>query len=627
MNTVVALGVPTLPRTGATARDRRAFFQLPADTLERARLMALCLCLLLAVDVIAMTVAGSRSRQHWQLALAGEAWLCWQWFRNYQRQRSRLAWTVAEGAALILLAVLAGPDRTLPLMYGGIGLRALLGDRAVALTCLASILAYAGASLLASPLSFSPALGTPILTQAGGLGATACVVYLLASLIRQQEQVMAGLCGWEQAGVASAVGRSREQVYQAALQAALSVVAAPGATAQILQDDGEQRTVAATLGPVTEAIDGTLRQFSWQGFGTGGDRKPVELQFPLPGPSGPEGTLVVTGPRSVSHAQRDGLRVLVSQVAVALTNVRLQEELALSSVEARYRSVVLSTSDLITIVGRDGRIRYQAPSVTQILGYRQPELIGQDLSAVLHPADVLRARRYMAALTAGGSGMPIEWRLRHQDGSWRHVETVGTSLLHDPQTDGIILTSRDISDRKWLEQQLLDQTARDPLTGLANRTLFGEQLAKVLHANRFPLQGAAVLFLDLDNFTAINDNLGHDEGDRLLRAVAERLRSCLRPGDLAARLGGDEFAILLDTDSRAELAPVVAERLLAVLRAPFLLASQNLVVGVSIGIAIATTSADSPGKVLREADRAMCEAKRSGKGRYAVAPMAANSAT
>ena len=626
MNTVVALGAPTLPRTGARPEDRRAFFRLPADTLQRARLVTLYLCLLLAVDVIAMTLAGSRSRQHWQLALAGEVWLCWQWYRNYQRQRSSLAWTVAEGAALILVAVLAGPNRALPLMYGGIGLRALLGDRAVALTCLASILAYAGASLLASPLSTSAGLGTPILTQAGGLAATASVVYLLASLVRQQEQVMAALSGWEQAGVPSAVSRSREQVYQAALQAALTLVASPGATAQILQDDGERRIVAATLGPDTEAIDATLRPFSPQAFWTGGDPKPIEIQFPLLGPSGPEGTLVVTGPRFVSRGQRDGLGILAAQVAVALTNVRLQEDLALSSVEARYRSVVLSTSDLITILGRDGRIRYQAPSVTQILGYRQPELIGQDLSALLHPADVLRARRYIAALTASGSGMPIEWRLRHQDGSWRHVETVGTSLLHDPQTDGIILTSRDISDRKWLEQQLLDQTARDPMTGLANRTLFGEQLAKVLHANRFPLQGVAVLFLDLDNFTAINDNLGHDEGDRLLRAVAERLRSCLRPGDLAARLGGDEFAILLDTDSRAELAPIVAERLLAVLRAPFLLASQHLVVGVSIGIAIATTSADSPGKVLREADRAMCEAKRSGKGRYAVAPMAANSA-
>jgi diguanylate cyclase (GGDEF)-like protein/PAS domain S-box-containing protein len=319
--------------------------------------------------------------------------------------------------------------------------------------------------------------------------------------------------------------------------------------------------------------------------------------------------------------------VLASHIATALTNLRLQEELALCLVDARYRSVVLSTSDLITIVGRDGRIRYQAPSVTPILGFRQSDLIGRELSTLLHPEDVMRARNYVSRLSAaGGTGKPIEWRLHHQDGSWRQVETVGTSLLHDPHVDGIILTSRDISDRKRLEKQLVDQASRDPLTGLANRTLFGEHLAKVLEANRFPVQGAALLFLDLDNFKTINDKLGRDAGDCLLRDWAARVTSCLRPGDLIARLGGDEFAILLDTESRADLAPRVAERLLVALRIPFVLAGQHIVVGASIGIAVATTSEEDPRSLLQRADSAMYKAKHSGKGTYTMAKTATSSA-
>ncbi len=365
--------------------------------------------------------------------------------------------------------------------------------------------------------------------------------------------------------------------------------------------------MVATLGPSAEEFGwaSLRRRFSLPAPRRGGAIQPIEVLFPLVGPSGPKGNLILVDPslRVLSRARQNGLMALASQVAVTLASVRLQEELTLSLVDARYRSVVLSTSDLITIIGRDGRIRYQAPSVTPILGYRQPELIGKEFATLLHPEDLLRARRYVAELSAaGGTGTPIKWRLCHQDGSWRQVETIGTNLLHDPHIDGIILTSRDIGDRKRLEQQLLDPAARDPLTGLANRTTFGEYLARVLDANRFPTLGAAVLFLDLDNFKTINDKLRHDSGDRLLRDLADRLRSCLRPDDMAARLGGDEFAILLDTDSRADLVPRVAERLPAALRAPFLLARQHITIGVSIGIAVAATREDTPGTLLHMAD-------------------------
>jgi diguanylate cyclase (GGDEF)-like protein len=113
--------------------------------------------------------------------------------------------------------------------------------------------------------------------------------------------------------------------------------------------------------------------------------------------------------------------------------------------------------------------------------------------------------------------------------------------------------------------------------------------------------------------------LGHEAGDNVLREVAERLRHCLRQGDLAARLGGDEFAVLLNTDTHSDLAPRVAERILAALRPPFLLAGQEVTVGVSIGIAVAATNEEVPSTLLRKADLAMYEAKHDGKGGYSVA--------
>jgi len=203
----------------------------------------------------------------------------------------------------------------------------------------------------------------------------------------------------------------------------------------------------------------------------------------------------------------------------------------------------------------------------------------------------------------------------HGDGSWRDFETVLSDLLDDEDVRGVVLNSRDMTDRKSLEARLRQQAFHDPLTGMANRALFAD---RVEHSLAWVASTAAtrVLLLDLDDFKTVNDSLGHAAGDLLLEGVAERLRTAVGPGDIIARLGGDEFAILVDRSS-TESSDSLALRLFDALRDPFTLTGQEFFVNCSIGIAEGTRADVAADGLLRDADAAMYHAKRQGKGTYA----------
>ena len=205
------------------------------------------------------------------------------------------------------------------------------------------------------------------------------------------------------------------------------------------------------------------------------------------------------------------------------------------------------------------------------------------------------------------------WRVRHRDGTWLHSETVAANLLEDPNVRGLVLNTRDVSDRKELEAQLVHQAFHDGLTGLANRTLFTERVELALARSA---QGElAVLFIDLDDFKLVNDSLGHAAGDQLLVAAARRLQGCLRPTDVAARLGGDEFAVLLDRVTDAEAAATVAGRVLDTLHQPFGLNGRTIPIKASLGVATGRPGTDEADELLRNADVAMYAAKAGGKDR------------
>ena len=312
------------------------------------------------------------------------------------------------------------------------------------------------------------------------------------------------------------------------------------------------------------------------------------------------------------------IAVLVRQYMAVSENVRLSAEAAARASEARFRSLVQHSSDIIAVVSPETRIRYQTPSVERLLGYRPEALDGTLLSDLLHPEDQPRALAMIAEMTQRGTTPPpFEWRLRRRGGEWFFAEVIATNLLDDPTIAGLVLTIRDIQERKTLESQLTHQAFHDPLTKLANRALLSDRVA---HAQARNLRGGrpcSVLLLDLDDFKAINDTFGHVAGDEVLVEAARRILSCIRAGDTAARLGGDEFALLLEDTPDVGTPREVADRLAAALRAPIVLQGKEVFLSASTGIAIGIPG-EAEGELLRNADVALYIAKEKGKGGFEV---------
>ena len=313
-------------------------------------------------------------------------------------------------------------------------------------------------------------------------------------------------------------------------------------------------------------------------------------------------------------------RVLAGQ------NRRLQEQATterllmvdLQRSEERFRSLVRNASDGVVVLGADGLIRYESPAVERILG-RSPEAgIGKPGTTDIHPDDRAGVERRFAEVAAvGGAEAAFEFRARHADGSWRTLEAIGKNLLDDPAVGGIVVNYRDITERKALEEQLRHQAFHDVLTGLANRSLFRDRLGHALARASRGANPTAVLYLDIDDFKAVNDRFGHAEGDRLLVAVADRLRSATRAGDTVARLGGDEFAVIVEESDPTE-AQAAADRILAALRESFDLGDREATVRASIGIAIHDVDGGDADEVLRRADIAMYAAKARGGDGHAT---------
>ena len=155
---------------------------------------------------------------------------------------------------------------------------------------------------------------------------------------------------------------------------------------------------------------------------------------------------------------------------------------------------------------------------------------------------------------------PVEFRLRHRNGSWRTFESLGTNCLANPHIKGIVWNSRDITDRKVIQQRIQHLAYHDNLTGLPNRSLLQDRLAHSIARAERSGRRVGVLFIDLDNFKNINDTLGHDVGDELLRQVSRRLTECVRLEDTIARQGGDEFIVLLDSLEDGRGASIVAQK-------------------------------------------------------------------
>jgi diguanylate cyclase (GGDEF)-like protein/PAS domain S-box-containing protein len=271
---------------------------------------------------------------------------------------------------------------------------------------------------------------------------------------------------------------------------------------------------------------------------------------------------------------------------------------------------------VILTVGVDGTLMFASPACERTLGLRPDEVAGKNLLGVWAGEDADRLRAFLGevAATPGEPVGPVEMRIER--GPERYVlEIVGSNLTNDPAVQGLALNLRDVTERKALEEQLRQLAFHDSLTLLANRSLFRDRLQHSLTLAQRAHNQMAVMFVDLDNFKSVNDSLGHDVGDRLLQAVAQRLVKSTRFSDTVARLGGDEFAILLEGISTMGEVESLAAALIGQLDQPFNLGGTEVRVSASIGIAFSTyeTSAEA---LLGKADIAMYHAKAAGKNRF-----------
>jgi diguanylate cyclase (GGDEF)-like protein/PAS domain S-box-containing protein len=310
---------------------------------------------------------------------------------------------------------------------------------------------------------------------------------------------------------------------------------------------------------------------------------------------------------------------LVLPLATLLTTRFLGQARAREQrVERRFRSLVQNSSDVILVVDVHGNVVHASPSIERVMGYRAEETIHRNASELIHPDDISAVQARLAELQSGpGASSTLTVRARHSDGSWRWIEATGMNLLDDAAVNGIVVNYRDITTRKRLEDELNHQAFHDSLTGLANRALFSDRIGHALERERRHGEHAAVVFLDLDDFKGVNDSLGHEAGDAVLSAVADRLRDCVRMEDTPARLGGDEFGILLEDINDQQLAVELAQRVLTALEKPVRLLGSEFLVGASVGIAC-STGKESTTDLLRNADLAMYVAKYSGKNKIAV---------
>jgi diguanylate cyclase (GGDEF)-like protein/PAS domain S-box-containing protein len=312
--------------------------------------------------------------------------------------------------------------------------------------------------------------------------------------------------------------------------------------------------------------------------------------------------------------------IVVRQVLTLLENGslyrRLQARLTqLHASEQRFQALVQHSSDVVTVVDRAGVVVYQSESVQRVFGYEPDSLVGRPLTSVLVESSAGDLLGALAASAREPEGMRLlELEVRHAAGRSCSAEMTITNLLDNPSVGGLVLNTRDVSERKRLEDQLVHDAFHDALTALANRNLFRERVDQVLR-RRDGRTKMTALFLDLDGFKEVNDSLGHASGDVLLVQVAERLRSCVRHCDTVARLGGDEFAILLEDDLELD-GVAVAERITRMLRDPFKVDGNELHVSASIGIADLDDDVEDADQLLRNADLAMYRAKAAGEGGF-----------
>ena len=297
-----------------------------------------------------------------------------------------------------------------------------------------------------------------------------------------------------------------------------------------------------------------------------------------------------------------------------------QQSIALRESEERFRSAFSYAPIGIALVSPDGQWLKVNKSLCEIVGYSEEELLTKDFQSITHKEDLGNTLVTLHDLLTGKiQSCQAELRYIHSTGMevWVYW-SASTASDSKSERPNLIFQIQDITDRKHAEDKLQYEATHDALTGLPNRALFATRLEQALTRSKGNSGNRlSVLFIDLDRFKVVNDSLGHLIGDQLLNGIANRLRECVRPSDTVARLGGDEFTILVQ-DARENEVLQIAERIKGKFATPFNLSGHEIYSSASIGILHSSNNHKSPEDLMRDADIAMYQAKRSGKARHEI---------
>jgi diguanylate cyclase (GGDEF)-like protein/PAS domain S-box-containing protein len=366
---------------------------------------------------------------------------------------------------------------------------------------------------------------------------------------------------------------------------------------------------------------------------TRGERSAEDLRRPLVGPGlAPAATAAAAAIFVAGHSltAARGLRPIVPIVAgsaVLVVLARLAELVrendrlgrAAATGEEHFRALAESINDVVLICGLDGIVQYVSAGARRSYHYAAEELLGRPVYDVVHPEDLPRVVDAVTAFLSSECELDVArlaCRVRATDGTWLPTEsTISRYGRAGDGTDQLLVTTRDFSEQAALERQVAHLTFHDGLTGLPNRAYLEEHARQKVTRSQGPV---AVIFVDLDGFTAVNDSIGHAGGDQVLAQAARRLRAGVLADDTVARWGGDEFAVLMESATEVQTVVDLGERLLRALAGePYRVADRGIVLTASVGIAFAEDGVDGL-ELIRNADIALSRAKELGGGRVEI---------
>jgi diguanylate cyclase (GGDEF)-like protein/PAS domain S-box-containing protein len=427
----------------------------------------------------------------------------------------------------------------------------------------------------------------------------------------------------------------------AAVRSATGSLFSPGPRGDVLlavRTDGKVRAVATASADPAPMSRLTELAGDWLALATGSGpilapvtRLPADAAAIVPGyesmllcpltlhdrPSGDPliGVLAVFGEQRILAGLAATLEILAHQVALAVERIMLREEVIRQGNEAYFRSLVQDTSDVIVIVADDGKVRYASPSASSIFGDIAVEgAYLWDLVADGRRDELVGVLR-QASAAGGFSSRYVDRRITRRDGVAVQIEVRASDLRADPAVAGLVLTLRDVTEQRQLEDQLRYQAFHDALTGLPNRLFLQDRISQQVAKARLDGATVGVLFVDLDDFKVVNDTMGHSVGDELLAAAAVRLWGLIRGCDTAVRLGGDEFALLIANVPDSAAVEAAAERVVRAFADPLVLACGAVLTTVTVGVATTEDSTDTD-ELLRHADLAVYAAKAAGKRQW-----------